>query len=500
MNIFISALATETNTFSPLPSVRSSFTEREYFRGDGSLHAPVLGNIPLIEWRRLAEADGHKVSESICAFAAPAGKTQTEAYEGLRDEILEDLRAAMPVDQILLFLHGAMISEGYDDCEGDVLSRVREIVGPSVAIGVELDLHCHLTEMMTENADVIVTFKEYPHTDIVPRAKEVYDLTGAAWRGEIKPVMAVTDCRMIGVWRPPSEPIRSFVKRMEDAERRPPILSVSFAHGFPWADIPDIGAKMLVVADADLTLAQDLADSFARDLWNMRFEAAQKYDTIDEAIDVALASACNRVVFADVADNAGAGAAADNTNILRRLLERRIEKTAVGCFWDPVAVQLCVEAGVGSKLELRIGGKVGWGSGDPVDLCVEVMGVKPQHSQPALSGGRMSLGTGVWVKGAGIDIVLSSTRLQTHSPEAFTEVGCLLDDKKIIVVKSMQHFLTRFKPLASQIRYVDAGGSVTTSFESLPYHRMIRPFWPAVPDPFKEPSARRSSAIKPEFF
>ncbi|KXG84106.1 M81 family metallopeptidase [Agrobacterium bohemicum] len=485
MKVFISTLATETNTFSPFPSVRESFTTREYFRGDGGLRAPVLGNIPLIEWRRLATSDGDQVVESICAFAAPAGKTQRTAYEGLRDEILEDLQKALPVDKVLLFLHGAMVAEGYDDCEGDIIARVRETVGPSVPIGVEIDLHCHLTELMRTKADIIVAFKEYPHTDIAERAREVYDLVGRTLAGEIRPVMALEDCRMIGVWRPPTEPMRSFVTRMSEAEGHDGILSVSFGHGFPWADVADVGAKMLVVADNDMKAAVKTAERFRQELWDIRDLAAQRYDTVEEAISAALSSSAAPIVFADVADNAGAGAAADNTNILRGLIDRKVENVAIGCFWDPVAVQMCLETGVGGELDLRVGGKMGPQSGDPVDLRVTVMGIKRDHSQPALSGGRMSLGTGVWVNGAEIDIVLTSTRLQTHSPEAFTALGCELTDKKIIVVKSMQHFLTGFGPLAAEVRYVDAGGSASTKFATLPYSKKRQPYWPASLDPFQ---------------
>ena len=128
MRIFMAALATETNTFSPIPSGMAAFTGREFFRSGGSKAAPMLGNIPLISWRRLAEADGHEVVESISAFATPAGATQRAAYESLRGMIVDDLHAAGPFDLVLLFLHGAMVAEGYDDCEGNVLEHVRTVV------------------------------------------------------------------------------------------------------------------------------------------------------------------------------------------------------------------------------------------------------------------------------------------------------------------------------------------------------------------------------------
>jgi len=171
MKIFMATLATETNTFSPIPTGQAAFTTgREWFRNDASRQPATIGNIPLTIWRRLGEVDGHEVAESICTFAQPAGSTLRHVYEGLRDMILEDLHAAMPVDVVLLFMHGAMVAHGYDDCEGDTLAKVREIIGPKAKIGIELDLHCHLTEAMRQNADAIITYKEYPQVDIGDRA------------------------------------------------------------------------------------------------------------------------------------------------------------------------------------------------------------------------------------------------------------------------------------------------------------------------------------------
>lgn len=484
MKIFIATLATETNTFSPIPSGRTAFHGREYFRGDGSLQPPKLGNVPLIEWRRRAEADGHDIVESISAFATPAGATQKAVYEELRDEIVADLRAAMPVDAVMLFLHGAMVADGYDDCEGDVIEKVRAVVGRNIAIGVEIDLHCHLTEKMTSNADIIVAFKEYPHTDIPERAREVYELTIATARGEIVPAMALHDCRMIGVWRPPFEPMRSFVDRMSALEGQDGILSVSFGHGFPWADIPEVGAKTLVIADRDPAKAERLAARLGQVIWELRDKTRQHYDSIDEAIDRALGAQAGPVVLADVADNAGAGAPSDNTAILHRLLERGVTDVATGCYWDPVAVRFCTEAGLGSTFDLRIGGKCGVASGSPVDLRVTVMGLAESHSQPSLGGGRSDYGPSAWVRGAGIDLVLTSVRQQTHSPEAFTGLGCSLEDKRIVVVKSMQHFHARFAPIAAEVRYVAAPGAVAPDFEALPYTRKTDAFWPRSEDPF----------------
>ena len=485
MKLFSATLSTETNTFTPLPTGRHAFTrERPLLRGAASRTPAGLANLALIEWCRLAERDGHTVVESICASAEPGGVTVRAIYEELRAMLVEDLRAALPVDGVLLKLHGAMVAEGYDDCEGDVIAHVRKIVGPGVPIGVELDLHCHLTETIRTNADVVITYKEYPHTDIVERAREVYALVVAAAEGKIRPVVAFHDLRMVSMWRTPVEPARSIVARMTEMEGKDGILSVSFGHGFPWGDVPDQGARTVVVADGDLAKAERAAADLARLIWVTREASITPHDSIDAGIDAALAAPSGPVVLADVADNAGAGAPSDSTFVLRRLVERGVTGAALGCIWDPVAVLICHEAGIGATLKLRIGGKAGTVSGDPVDLTVTVRGLADEHSQTGLSGGRMRFGASAWVEADGIHIILISVRCQVLAPDAFTGIGCTLEDKRIVVVKSIQHFYGNFVPVAKEIRYLAAPGAVGPDFAAIPYERFTRPYWPRVADPF----------------
>jgi len=485
VRIFIAGLATETNTFSPIPTGWAGFKEeRVWFRDDGSRHPPVAGNIPLIAWRRLAEAGGHDVAESLCTFAQPAGTTLRHVYEGLRDMLLDDLRSAGPVDVVLLFMHGAMVAHGYDDCEGDTLARVREVVGPTARIGIELDLHCHLTELMRRNADAIITYKEYPHIDMAERAEELYALCTRAARGEVNPVTAYHDCRMISMWRTPQEPMRSFVARMQSLEGKDGILSVSFGHGFPWGDVEEVGAKVVVIADGDREKAEALASRLGDEIWAMREATSTHHDTIDEGIDRALSGQGGPLVLADVADNAGGGAPSDNTAILRRLVDRGVRNAAIGCFWDPQAVAFCTEAGEGAAFLLRIGGKCGPSSGDPVDLMVTVRRLDPDFTQTGLSGGRAGFGPSAWVSADGIDIVLVSRRQQTFAPDAFTGLGITLADKNLVVVKSTQHFHAAFAPVAREIRYVAAPGAIPPDYANIPFSKRTRPYWPRVADPF----------------
>lgn len=484
MKLFIASYLTETNTWSPIPTGRNAFViDKPFYRTDGSRARAGGANVPLIVWRRNAERDGHEIVESICATTEPSAAIVKHVYEEFRDMLLDDLRAALPLDGVMLFLHGAMVAEGYDDCEGDVLARVRAIVGPGVAVGVELDLHCHLTDAICDNA-IPVIFKEYPHIDGAERAEEVYTLVTRTARGEIHPVVALHDCHMIGMWRTPVEPVRGFVDRMAALEGKDGILSVSFGHGFPWSDVAELGAKFVVVADGDIAKARALAAKLAGEIWEMRERTLTPHDTIDQAIDFALAAPQGPVTLGDVADNAGGGAPSDSTVVLRRLVERGVTGAAIGCIWDPVAVSFCAEAGVGATFDLRIGGKCGPVSGLPIDLRVTVRNIVENHTQGGLSGGRAQYGRSAWVHAAGIDIILTSLRQQVFSPDAFTGLGCTLADKRMVVVKSMQHFYAGFAPISSAVRYIAAPGTVGAEFANLPYTKITRPYWPRVENPF----------------
>ena len=425
------------------------------------------------------------MTESLAAFAQPAGITVRVVYESLRDEILEDLRAAAPVDIVLLSMHGAMTADGYPDCEGDMLARVRAIVGPDCVVGAELDLHCSITSAMLEHADALVLFKEYPHTDAGERAAELFELCVRKHRGEIDPVMAVHDCRMINMWRTPVEPMRTVVAEMQAAEGKDGVLSVSFAHGFPWQDVPDTGAKMLVVADGDRDLAAATARRFGERIWSLRDETGQTMLTIGEALD-AIEAGPSPVVAADVADNAGGGAPSDSTFILAATLERGMSGLILGYYWDPVAVRFCVEAGEGASLELRIGGKCGPSSGRPVDLRVTVRRIV-ENGRQTFGDATMWMGTVVWLScgDEGVDLVLTSKRTQVFHPDGMTQLGIELSGYRGIVVKSSQHFYAGFAPLARRIEYVACEGAIPPDFAAIPYRTFRAPYWPRDENPYE---------------
>ena len=484
MRVFTAGLLTETNTFSPFLTGMQNFAQSYLVRGGQHPNPGAVSALVPMRWRQMTEARGWTYIEGLSAFAQPAGYTLQPVYEALRDEILADLQAAMPVDMVLLNLHGAMVAHGYDNCEGDLTARVRAIVGPDVPIGVELDLHCHLTEHLIATADAVITYKEYPHTDMPERAAELFTIIADAAEGKTKPVTAVADCGMIGVFHTSHPPVRAFVNRMQALEGHDGVLSVSLGHGFPWGDVPEMGTRVLVVTDSQVVTdgqpdkGRALAQQLAADVYAQRDILQPTYATMDGALDQALAAPHGPVVLADVADNSGGGAPNDSTFLLRRMLERGVGNAAIGCIWDPVLVEVCKENGEGVTTQLRIGGKMGPMSGDPVDLTVTIGKIAPNAMQ-RFGGGDSPLGDAVALHGPnGLDIVVISHRTQTFSPHVFSNVGIDPLQKQILVVKSMQHFYGEFSKIAAQVIYVAAPGALVPDFKLLPYQKARRTIWP----------------------
>jgi microcystin degradation protein MlrC len=477
MHLFTASLGTETNTFSPIPTGARLFAETALARGGDYGPTPNLFALPMIEFRDRARARGWRVTESLVTFAMPAGTTVQRVYEGFRDEILADLAKAMPVDAVLLSLHGAMVADATESCETDLVRRIRAIIGPKVPIGVELDLHCHLTDELVAAATAIVIFKEYPHIDVRERAAELFDIVAAAVEGRAAPCMALFDCRMLGLYPTTIEPMASFLRRISAMEGRDGVLSISIAHGFPWGDVAQAGTRVLVVTDGDRANGAALARTLGLELRQMRTRVEAPWIPLDAALDQALAAPEGPIVLADMADNAGGGAPSDSTFVLRAMLERGMGDAAVGCVWDPGAVALCFEAGEGARLKLRVGGKLGPMSGDPLDLDATVTRVVRDAMQDGL-GAKVGMGDSAAIRAGGIDLVLISRRTQAFTPSAFTSVGIDPAARRYVVVKSMNHFRAGFAPIAKQILYVAAPGAIDFDYRRIPYTRIRRPIYP----------------------
>jgi microcystin degradation protein MlrC len=497
MNIYVAGLFAETNTFSPIPTGIDDFdVTRQDDLKDGTRQLSDM--VPFIQWKKKSEARNDNFLFGLSAWAQPAGLTTTSAYENLRDEVLVSLQVSGPVDVVLLSLHGAMVACGYDDCEGDLISLIRRQIGPKVIIAVELDLHCHLTQAMIENANIIITYKEYPHVDVGARGDELFNLAIEASLGLSHPTMALFDCKMMGMYPTSSPGMRGFIDAMVETEQLDDVLSVSFAHSFPYGDVPDAGAKLLVVTNNNRPLAQQLAKKLGHLVFSLRHQIHFDSLPMEEALPKALAIIANivnelskPVVVADQSDNAGAGAPSDATFALRWLLDHQVSEVAIAIFYDPQVVKLAIAAGEGAKLQIRLGGKMGVTSGDPLDLSVTVSAIKKDyvHRFPQERGEPVSIPIGdiAALHCGGIDIVVSSERCQCYSPCIFDDLGLSSANKKLLVIKSTQHFYGAFAPIASDIIYMAAPGAVPPIMQQIKYERMSTDDkYPWVDNPFSD--------------
>lgn len=431
--------------------------------------------------RERAQSESYTLIPGSCFWAMPGGLAAGSAYERMRDEILQQLRAALPVDGVVLMLHGAMVADGYDDCEGDMLEHVRRIAGPDTVIGVLFDPHCHLTVKKCRLADIIVLFKEYPHTDFVERGEDVLDLVLAGIRGEIRPVKSLWDCRLIASFPTTAQPMRDIVDLTMALEREERVLSVSIGHGFPQGDVPESGARVLVITDDAKELGDRLAREVGEKLAAIKDVSAPAFLDPAAAVEAALslgAGTGRPVTIADTSDNAGGGAPSDNTTFLRLLIARGIEGASVGPIWDPVAVRLAFDAGPGARIRLRFGGKACWASGQPIDADVEVLACVPQALQ-SFAGSPVEMGDAVGVRTAeGIGAVLVSRRCQAMGHDLFSNLGIDPRAERLLVVKSNQHFFASFAPISAGVIYAEGDGLLLSDYRRYPWQRVARPIWP----------------------
>ncbi len=480
--VFVASIATETNTFSPLRTDLQDFHDGFYAAPGAHPDTPTLCSAVYPVARRLASKYNWEIIEGTAAWAEPGGIINAQCWQFLHNNLLEELLAAMPIDIVLLGLHGAMIAQDCLDCEGELLENIRKIVGDEVVVAATLDPHSHLSQRRTQNANLLIAFKEFPHTDFVETAEKLCDLAARAAKREIRPITSVFDCRMITLLPTSHEPMRGFVNRIRKYENNGSILSVSIIHGFMAGDSPDLGVKVLVLSDGDSKAGDTLAGELGMELFGYRGTTAPNFLSADDAFEQAIASDKNPVVIADVWDNPGGGVAGDSTILLRHAMQRQLPETAFATIWDPIAVRTCFSAGLGTELLLRFGGKMSASAGDPIDANIVVRNLKRNVVQkfgPSL----IPLGDCAWIEINGIHVILNSIRSQVFDPDIFTNLGLNPSELRILCVKSTNHFYSAFAKLSNEILYASVDGPYPNDPRTNEYKNLRRTVWPRVENP-----------------
>ncbi len=482
LRVFVASLCHETSAFSPIPTTRTSFETFDYHRPDGG--TPDEKSLGLNGYGALVRASldaGYQVYASTYSWAQPSAPTVKRDYESLRDEILDDLKAAGEVDMVLYFLHGAQMAEEYDDCEGDFLARTRSIVGDNCFVGALLDLHANISECMLESATALVACRNYPHTDFNERAVHLFEIGHATVSGEVSPIMHYQRVPMIGMFYT-TEPLMEAANTAAlELQKAPGMLSVSLIHGFTWSNTPGTGAGIVAISDGDRASLDAEMQQVSERFFAARTETMSLRKPVDEILDLIEGTAeqdsRRPFVVADVSDNPGGGAGSDSTYILRAVLDRGLTGFAFGLLWDPLAVGLASDAGVGATLDIRIGGKTGPAAGDPIDARATVLGVFDDLSQCGI-GYEAPMGRCVSLDMAGNTVIINTVRGQVFSPSCFTDCGVDLNRQRAVVVKSSQHFFEQFNPIARQVFYCETSGSLAFQSNAHRLDRIVRPVWP----------------------
>ena len=487
MRLFLAMMSHETNTFSNVPTDRGQFEARnlhyggeivEAFRGTGTCLGGMIA---------AAERRGARLVPSVAAAASPAGLVTRDIYEHVKERMLGDLKAAGAIDGVLLDLHGAMVPEGLDDGEGDLIEAVRRVVGPEVPIAVTLDFHSNLSASMVGGADLLHGYKTYPHVDMSERGVEATERLLDVIGKRLRPTAAVRKPPILpplGSQGTARGPMRRLYDGATEMEKDPKVISISIFAGFPHADIPDAGFGIYVVTDDDQALADRLADQLAATAWTHRHEFVHTALPVREAVAKALAAEGKPIVLADMADNTGGGAAGDGTEILRELLRVGARSAVVACLWDPQAVAECVKAGVGASVTLSVGGKVDDRHGAPVRVTGVVRTLSDGrfvHKGPMARGLPGRLGTTAVLDVNDVKIILISYRWQTLDPEMIRFVGIDPLDHKVLVIKSTIHYRAAFEPMAREIIEVDAPGLSSSNLARFEFKRIRRPIFPLDP-------------------
>ncbi|WP_192244562.1 M81 family metallopeptidase [Mesorhizobium silamurunense] len=481
-------ISQETNSFNRIPTTLKHFRALGLLLGDEIPPALCGTRTTLGAMFEAAEKFGWMLSHPLVAKATPGGAVTKEAFAQLCAWFLA---GAAGCDGALFELHGAMVAEGYEDAEGEILARLRTLLGPDAPIVVTLDLHANVTEKMAANASALIAVRTYPHIDYYERAWQGAELLDRALRREIHPKTVIAKRPMLGGLdggRTQVGPMRELIDRGEALEAFGKALVVSVCAGFSLSDVHDAGPSVTVTVDGDTAEARRIAEQFMDYAWETREFVSSPWmgASIAEAVERAKSgesSADKPLVIADNSDNPGGGAYGDATNFLRAMIAADLQNAAFHAIFDPAAVQAGIAIGVGNKGRILLGGKYAPEmGGGPLEVQGQIVSITDGHFRcfgPSFLGGGAwnTFGLSMLVRIGGIDVVVTSNNGQAVDLAQLTSLGVDPFHCTTIALKSSHHFRAAFEPIAREVIMVDGGAMLSASMRPA-YHHVRRPIWP----------------------
>jgi microcystin degradation protein MlrC len=481
MKILIAGFQHETNTFAPTKASYPSFVQGEGFpplvRGIDVLTLRNV-NVPIGGFIKAAEANGHDLTPVIWAGASASAHVTTDAFERIGGEIIDAVRKG-GFDAIYLDLHGAMVTEHHDDGEGEILERVRQIVGDRMPVVVSLDLHANVTARMFRHASGLVAYRTYPHVDMAEtgeRAARILDRLLAERRPLQCAVRRVPFLIPVNGMCTLVEPASEMYRLLETLEDEP-VVSLSFAPGFPAADFPECGPTVWAYS-----FSKEAADRAVDALFSKLVAEESRWDvpflTPDEAAIEAIRlsrTAFKPVIVADTQDNPGVGGDSNTMGMVRALLRNGASEAAVGVIWDADAAAAAHRAGVGARISLALGGRSGVRGDAPLEAVFEVEHLSDgrfRFDGPMLHGMQGELGPVACLRVEGVRIAVSSIKMQIFDRNLFRVAGIEPERMKILVNKSSVHFRADFEAIAEAILVAKAPGPMAADPADLPWEHL----------------------------
>jgi microcystin degradation protein MlrC len=480
----------ESNTYSPVHATLDRWLEAGVVEGDALVAEFKDAEATLSGYLELGAADP-QVDVVPLAFyqLTPMNAITSEAFEHMSSHLIKTIADNGPFDGILLAQHGAAVSEGHRDADGEFIRRVREAVGPDVPIAVTLDMHANVSQKMVDNATVLNTYMTNPHLDPRKRARIATDVVAATIRGEVKPTSYIEMVpAAINILRQGTSdsPMKELVALANAEAERDGVLTVGLSEGFPYADVEEMGMSVTTVTDDNPDLAKAVSQRIARAIWDVRQDLIGEATDIDEALIAASKAEDHPVVLLDVGDNVGGGSPADSTHVLAAA--QRLGITGVfHSLCDPEAVQACFDAGIGARVELDAGGKTDdlHGSPVPVKGVVRVLTDGKWEDPGDTHGGFRFFDSGPTALVAcddGNSVLLNSLPKGNTSRQQLLAVGIDPLKQPIIVAKGVHSPRGAFEPIAAEMVWLSTPGCTAADFASLEFHHRQIPMFPFEPD------------------
>ncbi len=471
MRIAVGGIAHESCTFSPLPTTLSDFRLTQHGDRQFNVLYPFLKSFP--------EAD---FFGTVTAKAIPGGPVETSAYGTIRAEILERLRALLPLDGIYLDMHGAMNVIGMDDAEGDWYSAMRSLVGPECLISASYDLHGNVSDRIMSNLDVITGYRTAPHIDYMETRERAVALLVRCLRQNIRPRKAFIK---IPVGLPGEktstewEPGQSLYRAIPAAIDGESVMDATIQVGYVWADEPRMTACTIAIGQDETAIA-DAARRLATQFWQERkaFRFGVEALSVDESIQRAMQDDVMPVLISDSGDNPTAGGVGDVTYFLERALKLKPLDMVYASIPDADAVQRCIQAGLGTSISLTVGGKLDTLNSRPLPITGIVEFVKPDERNPQ-----------VVLKCGGVHVIVTSKRTPFHRRQQFLDLNIRPEDHQIVVVK-IGYLVPELKAMAKKAYLALSPGAVNQNIFALPFKRIERPCYPFDPDMEWSPKAQ----------